>query len=72
MVRVQIKSGRVKEVVVARSTGSQILDSAATAALSKWRFKAGVLPPIKEILPKRQDPFASEDSLIKVPVHFTM
>jgi TonB family protein len=72
VLRVQIKTGVVKEVVVARSTGNGLLDSAATTALGKWRFKPGVLPPIKEILPNREDPFALEDSLIKVPVNFSL
>jgi TonB family protein len=71
VLRVQIRTGRVKEVVVARSTGHSTLDDAASRALIQWRFKPGVLPPIKEILPNLQDPFATEDSLIKIPVSFT-
>jgi TonB family protein len=72
VLRIQIRSGLVKEVIVARSTGSALLDRAAVAALRKWRFKAGALPSIKDMSPKWKDPFASEDSFIKVPVHFTM
>jgi TonB family protein len=72
VVRVQIKTGRVKEVIVARSTGHAILDNAATKTLREWRFKPDTLPSIKEMFPNRQDPFATEDSLIKVPVRFTM
>ena len=71
MLRVQISTGRVKEVVVARSTGHSILDAAAARALIQWRFKPGVLPSIKEILPKLRDPLATADSLIKIPVSFT-
>ena len=71
VLRVQIKSGRVKEVIVGRSTGHAVLDSAAVKTLREWRFKPGVLPSIKETLPKRQDPFATEDSFIKVPISFT-
>ena len=72
VLRVEIKSGRVKEVIVARSTGHGLLDSAASKTLREWRFKPGALPSIKEISPERQDPFATEDSFIKVPVSFTM
>jgi TonB family protein len=73
VLRVQVKSGRVKEVEVARSTGHAILDAAAVKALKKWRFKPGApLGLIKDILPDRKDPFAAEDSLIKAPVSFDM
>jgi TonB family protein len=72
VLRVQIKSGRVKEVIVARSSGHAILDEAAAKALRDWQFKPNTLSSIKEILPKRQDPFATEDSFIKVPISFTM
>ena len=70
--RVDIKSGRVKQVVVAQSTGHQDLDSAAVKAFKQWRFKPGVLPPIKKILPQSKDPLASKDSLAKIPVTFTI
>jgi TonB family protein len=73
VLRVQIKSGRVKEVEVARSTGHAILDAAAVKALRRWRFNPGApLRLIKDILPDRKDPFATQDSLIKVPVRFVM
>jgi TonB family protein len=72
VMRVQIKTGRVKAVDVARTTGHSDLDAAAVDALKQWRFKPGVLPPIKQILPHRKDPFATEDSLMKVPVRFTL
>jgi TonB family protein len=72
VLRVRIKSGRVKAVDVARTTGDSDLDAAAVSALKQWRFRAGVLPPIKKILPHRKDPFATEDSLVKAPVTFTL
>jgi TonB family protein len=73
VLRVQIKSGRVKGVEVARSTGHAILDAAAVKALRQWRFKADApLRLIKDILPDQKDPFATQDSLIKVPVRFVM
>jgi TonB family protein len=70
VMRVQIKSGRVKAVYVARSTGHAELDAAAVSALKKWRFKPDALPPIKKIRPHVNDPFAMEDSLVKEPVTF--
>lgn len=70
--RIQIRSGRVKEVTVSRSTGSAILDNAAINTLKEWRFKPGAPPPIKIILPHRKDPFAAEDSLMNVPISFSM
>jgi protein TonB len=72
VLRVQIKSGRVKEVIIARSTGHAILDNAAVKTLREWQFKPDTLPSSKEIFLKGQNPFATEDSLIKVPISFTM
>ena len=70
--RVQRATGRVKEVSVLRSTGNQLLDAASIKALSQWRFKAGVLPSIKQLHPSSHDPLANEDFLIAVPVHFQL
>ena len=70
VMRVQIKTGLVKSVDVARTTGDADLDAAAVAALRQWRFKPGVLPSIKQILPHWKDRFETEDSLIKAPVRF--
>ena len=72
VMRVQIKTGLVKSVDVARTTGHADLDAAAVAALLQWRFKRGVLPPIKQILPHWKDRFETEDSLIKTPVRFSL
>jgi TonB family protein len=74
ILRVQIRTGVVKDVQVARSTGSSILDAAAIQTLRKWRFKPGTanLKPIKIQLPEFQDSFAAEDSFVKLPVHFVM
>jgi protein TonB len=71
VLQVQIKSGRVKEVIIARSTGHAILDNAAVKTLREWQFKPSTLPSSKEIF-KGQNPFAAEDSVIKVPITFTM
>ena len=69
--RVQIKTGLVKSVEVARSTGDSDLDAAAVTALRQWRFKPMVLTPIKHILPHWKDPFENEDALVKTPVTFS-
>jgi len=72
LVRVHVKTGRVVEALVARSTGHAILDNAAVQAFSQWRFKPGALTPIGVIAPWRHDSFAKEDALIKIPVNFAM
>ena len=72
VMRVQIKTGLVKSVDVARTTGDADLDAAAVAALRQWRFRRGVLPSIKQILAHRKDRFETEDSLIKAPVRFVL
>ena len=69
--RVQIKTGLVRSVEVARTTGDSDLDAAAVTALRQWRFKPMVLPPIKHIFPHWKDPFENEDSLVKTPVTFS-
>ena len=70
--RVEIKTGRVKKVMMAKSTGHDILDVEAIKALQRWQFQPGKLRPIKEIMPNLKDPFRDEDSLAKVPVSFAM
>jgi TonB family protein len=72
VMRVQIRSGLVKDVQVARSTGWAGLDAAAIRALKEWRSKPGSCPPIKVEQPWRKDAFATEDSFVKLPVHFRM
>jgi TonB family protein len=72
ILRIQIQTGRVKDVQIAHSTGSELLDSAATRALQQWRFKPGALPPIRVQLPNRKDAFANEDSLIRIPMSFVL
>ena len=74
LMRVQIRTGLVKDVRIAHSTGWSILDAAAIRALKQWRFRPGPagLKPIKEQLPKLKDPYAAEDSFVKLPVHFKM
>lgn len=70
--RVEIKTGRVKKVIVARCTGHIDLDAAALKAFQQWKFQPGAVASIKEIFPKSEDPLASEDGLVKVPIDFTI
>jgi len=72
LLRVQIRTGLVKTVVMKRSTGSELLDSSAVSALKRWRFKPGVLPPISVELPKQKDPHAKEDSFVGIPINFVL
>ena len=68
--RVDIKSGRVKQVIAARSTGHKDLDAAALKAFNEWKFQPGAVPSIKQIFPTSADPLASKDGLVKVPIDF--
>jgi TonB family protein len=70
--RVEIKSGRVKNVIVAKSTGYKDLDGATVKALKQWKFKPEEVRSIKQIFPNSTDPLASEDGLVKVPVTFSI
>jgi TonB family protein len=70
--RVDIKSGRVKQVIVAQSTGHADLDAAAMKAFRRWKFVPGAVPSIKQIRPDSKDPLATQDGLVKIPVTFTV
>src|SRR5262249_54048144 len=72
ILRVEIRTGLVKDVQIERSTGWTILDYTAKRALKQWRFEPGAsnLPPIKVQLPQLKDPFTTEDSFVRVPIHF--
>jgi periplasmic protein TonB len=70
--RVDIKSGRVKNVIVAKSTGYKNLDGATVKALKQWKFKPEGVRSIRQIFPNSTDPLASEDGLVKVPVTFSI
>jgi TonB family protein len=72
ILRIRTRTGLVKDVRVEHSTGETLLDYAAIRALKKWRFKPGALPSIKMAYPQSKDAFATEDSLIRVPVYFVM
>jgi TonB family protein len=71
-VRVQISTGRVKEVKILTSTNSKLLDQSSVAALWHWRFRPGALPSIRHFAPRSKDPFADQDARFKVPIAFVM
>ena len=70
LLRVDIKTGKVKRVTVARSTGHGILDRSAIFALERWRFQPGKLRPIRELRPDINDPNRDTDSILQLPVSF--
>jgi TonB family protein len=70
--RVEIKTGRVKKVMIAKSTGHTMLDTEAIKALQRWQFMPGKLRPIREIMPNLNDPSRDTDSLVKIPIAFSM
>jgi TonB family protein len=70
ILRVKIKTGRVKEITTQRGTGDDALDTAAIQTLRRWQFKPGALPSIRRVDPNTKDPSADEDSFIGVPVTF--
>jgi len=69
IVRVHIPSGRVTDVVVAYSTGSDWLDRSAVAALRRWRFKPGAAPYHKASV-SVSPPQTKQDTFVKIPITF--
>jgi TonB family protein len=41
------KAGRISAVRIVKSSGSAVLDTAATTAFKKWRFKPGVFQSVR-------------------------
>jgi TonB family protein len=41
------KTGRTSAVAIVKSSGSPVLDQAATTAFKKWRFKPGVFQSVR-------------------------
>jgi TonB family protein len=66
ILRVHIKTGRVKEVVIERSTGEPILDVEAVRAFKQWRFKPGALPHLEK------DASTKVVCLVRVTVRFRL
>jgi TonB family protein len=72
LLRIEIKTGQVTRVTIAKSTGNAMLDDAAVSALKNWTFEPNKLRPIRELLPGVNDSRRDEDSLAKVPVSFVL
>jgi TonB family protein len=72
ILHIQVRTGFVRQVDIEHSTSSRLLDSAAVAALKNWRFKPGTLPTIAQMQLHRKYPNPTEDSLVRVPIHFVM
>jgi TonB family protein len=72
LLRIRVRTGLVSHIEIVQSTGHAILDQAVVHALKQWRFKPGALPPAKVQNAKFTEPWAADDSLIWIPVHFTI
>lgn len=72
LIRVDIKTGKVKRVTVAKTAGHKFLDQQVIYAVERWRFQAGALRPIRELLPTINDPHRDTDSILKLPVSFVL
>lgn len=70
LLRTNIKSGRVTQVIVGQTTGDGLLDAAALKALRQWRFKPGALIHREINKPRLNPPISKEECLILVPVTF--
>jgi TonB family protein len=70
LLRVQIKTGEVTQVLVAQSTGAAPLDAFAVKAFRKWRFKPGVLPYHKITSFRMSPPQTAGEAIVKVPLRF--
>jgi protein TonB len=70
LLRVQIKSGAVTQVIVGQSAGHGPLDAAAIKALRTWRFKPGAVPYRKITSVPMSPPQSNQETLVKVPVTF--
>jgi TonB family protein len=70
LLRVQIKSGTVTQVLVGRSAGDRAFDIAAVKALIKWHFKPGAVPYRKIDSVRMSPPQTEHETLVKIPVTF--
>ena len=70
LLRVQIKSGVVTQVIVGHTAGHRPLDAAAIKALSTWRFKPGAVLYRKITSVPLSPPQTNQETLVKVPVTF--
>ena len=65
LLRVQIKSGAVTQVIVGQSAGHGSLDAAAIKALRTWRFKPGAVPYRKITSVPLSPPQTEKETLVK-------
>ena len=70
LLRTNIQSGRVTEVIVGQTTGNPLLDCEAVKALRGWRFKPRVLVHRDIHKPRLKRPITNDECLIMVPVTF--
>lgn len=70
LLRVQIKTGQVTQVITAQSTGNWALDGFAQKALRTWRFKPGVIPYHKITSVRLSPPQTKDEALVKLPLTF--
>ena len=69
---IRVKTGRIRRIVIFRSTGDSALDGAAIGALRQWRFKPAVLPSMRQLYPPTKEPHADEDACVLVPISFVL
>lgn len=70
LLRTDIRTGRVLQVIVGQTTGHPLLDEAALKALHKWRFKPGALVHRDITKPRLNPPVSKDQCLVMVPVTF--
>jgi TonB family protein len=70
LLRTNIQTGRVTEVIVGQTTGNPLLDYEAVKALRRWRFKPGVLVHRDIHKPRLKRPITKDECLAMVPVTF--
>ena len=72
LLRVTIHSGRVTQVIVARSCGYKSLDDAAVRGFLQWRFKPDVLVHRDIHKPRLTPPVSVGECLVLVPLTFSL
>ena len=69
LLRIDIKRGDVKQVIIRQSTGDPRLDEASVKALSRWRVKGGVLHH-EETPIHVSPPLGADEVLVEIPITF--
>ena len=70
LLRIDIKRGDVKQVVIRQSTGDQRLDEAAVKALRRWRVKADALHHAESPI-RLSPPLSANEALVEIPITFS-